>query len=296
MGTLARTILSVDVEDWFHILDLPTAPDFGDWERMPSRVERNFRRLLDLFCEAGAHGTCFFLGWVAERYPHLVREAASAGHEIASHGYAHRLIYSMSRQEFRQDALRSKSLLEDISGQVVQGFRAPGFSVTPGVPWFFDELQNTGYRYDSSIFPARRQHGGWVGAARVAQVVPGTGLVEFPVTVVQFGGRPWCLFGGGYLRAFPAWLVARGAEKVLREGRPVIIYVHPREVDPEQPRLPMRLTRRLKSYVNLATTEPKLKYLLGQFEVKTFRDFLTADFGLVPGDSTVAALSGREEH
>ena len=160
MQKSGQCIFSVDVEDWFHILDVPRAPDVASWSGLPSRVEANFRRLLDLFSAQGRYVTCFFLGWIAERFPHLVREAVARGHEIASHGYAHRLAYRMTRSEFRADALRSRLLLEDISGTPVIGYRAAGFSSTEATPWFFAELSASGYLYDSSVFPARRGHGG----------------------------------------------------------------------------------------------------------------------------------------
>ena len=153
-------ILSVDVEDWFHILDAPAAPRIEEWDSLPSRVEMNFRKLLELFGRHQVHATCFFLGWVAERFPHLVHEAIAQGHEIASHGYSHRLAYEMSPAEFLEDIQRARRLLQDISGQSVIGYRAPGFSVTKKIPWFFEKIAEAGYRYDSSVFPGLSGHGG----------------------------------------------------------------------------------------------------------------------------------------
>src|SRR5216684_71795 len=140
-------ILSVDVEDWFHVLDIPASPDLADWDSLPSRVEANFLRLLELFARHDVRSTCFFLGWVAEKYPHLVKEASALGHEIASHGYSHTLVHKMSHEEFDRDIRRSKQILEDISGQEVIGYRAPGFSMTAKTPWFFEKLAGAGYRY-----------------------------------------------------------------------------------------------------------------------------------------------------
>lgn len=279
-----KVVLSIDVEDWFHILALPESPDLSQWERLPSRVEQNFRRLLVLLSEKGATTTCFFLGWVAERYPHLVREAIASGHEIASHGYSHRLVYSMTPQEFREDALRARLLLEDISGAPVCGFRAPGFSVTPAVPWFFRELEAAGYRYDSSVFPAAREHGGWKEANADPYIVADTdALIEFPVTTVRVLGRRFCAFGGGYLRLLPESVVLLLSRKVLSQGSPVIFYIHPREIDPKQPRLPMSVRRRFKCYVNLETTARKLQRLLDEFEVTSFQRLLN---GVVPHITT----------
>jgi len=275
-----RCVFSVDVEDWFHLLDLPSAPPISHWDRLPSRVEANFHRLLDMFSAKNAQVTCFFLGWVAERFPHLVREAAARGHEIASHGYSHRLVYQMTPREFREDARHSRMLLEDITGSAVLGYRSAGFSLTDDTPWFFQELSEAGYVYDSSIFPATRGHGGMPAAPRVPYTV-GQGkhqIVEFPMTVTEFGGADeMCFFGGGYLRLFPYWLIERMARKVLAAGRPVVFYIHPREIDPAHPRLPMSLQRRFKSYVNLRWTEEKIMRILEDFPVGTFRDCLSTD-------------------
>jgi polysaccharide deacetylase family protein (PEP-CTERM system associated) len=272
----AQCIFSVDVEDWFHILDIPATPPLSQWDSLPSMVERNFRKLLDVFAEKDVRVTCFFLGWVAEKFPHLVKEALGQGHEIASHGYAHRLVYELTPQEFLEDARRSKNLLEDLSGRSVLGYRSSGFSVTERTPWFFDILVQAGYRYDSSIFPAPREHGGLAGA-RLAPYKVGDGqgsLIEFPLTVRRVFGKPICFFGGGYLRLFPYFLIRRMTSRVLEEGRPVIFYVHPREIDPKHPRLPMGVVRRFKSYVNLETTEGKIRRLTSEIAFMTFETFL----------------------
>lgn len=278
MNSLKNTnaaILSVDVEDWFHILDVAGAPPVTDWAVLPSRVERNFRVLLELFAENNVRITCFFLGWVAQRFPQLVRDAADQGHEIASHGFIHQLVSSMTQQEFRKDCGRSRKLLEDISGRRVSGFRAPGFSATQQTPWFFDEIALAGYLYDSSIFPAPHGHGGIKGANKYPHVVPGTsGICEFPITVQRVLGREMCFFGGGYLRLTPYWLIRSMAKKVQDEDRPVIFYVHPRELDPEHPRLPMNPVRKFKSYVNLSSTVPKLQSILKDFSVTSFDHYL----------------------
>ncbi len=271
-----KCIFSVDVEDWFHILDLPSTPDLAKWDSLPSRVEKNFSRLMEISGEQGVRMTCFFLGWVAQKYPHLLRLAQSCGHEIASHGFSHRLVYKMSPGEFLQDALRSKRRIEDIAGCEVAGYRASGFSVNRDTPWFFETLAAAGYQYDSSIFPAGRGHGGLPGSDHAPYaVLTGAGeVVEFPITVTKILTAPVCLFGGGYLRLAPWPLIKRGATQVLSEGRPVIFYVHPREIDPEQPRLPMSYFRQFKSYINLGTTEKKVKYILSEFEFATFGELL----------------------
>jgi polysaccharide deacetylase family protein (PEP-CTERM system associated) len=272
-----KCIFSVDVEDWFHILDLPSAPGIDEWDALPSHVERNFLRLLELFCEKQVRITCFFLGWVAAKHPHLIRAAQEFGHEIASHGYAHGLVYKMTPAQFFDDALRAKKTIEDTSGCEAIGYRASGFSVTRDTPWFFEKLADAGYRYDSSVFPASRNHGGMTGADYAPHFVQaGSGqLMEFPITLTKILNTPICLFGGGYLRLAPWALIKRGAAKVLSEGRPVVFYLHPREIDPNHPRLDMSYLRRFKSYVNLNTTEDKVKQILTEFQFTTFADFLS---------------------
>jgi polysaccharide deacetylase family protein (PEP-CTERM system associated) len=272
-----NNILSVDVEDWFHILELDSTPDLNQWEHMESAVDKNFRILLDEFDRGNVKVTCFFLGWVAEHHPALVREAYRRGHEIASHGYAHRLIYTQSQREFLQDIQKSKAILEDIIGQPVNGYRAPGFSITNETPWAFDLLAEAGFQYDSSIFPAARGHGGIKGAEmRPYKIATRNGdLIEFPVTVAPILKKRMCFFGGGYLRLFPYFVIRYMSKVVNKRNRPVIFYLHPREVDPHHPRLSMGLIRRFKSYINLSSTLPKLRKLLDEQDLLTFREWLT---------------------
>ncbi len=275
-GTSSRgasaCIFTVDVEDWFHILDLRTAPDLASWDALPSRVETNFLRMLDLLEEAGARATCFFLGWVARRFPGLVRAAAARGHELASHSYAHRLVYLMTPEEFYRDALQARHVIEDAAGLPVAGYRAPGFSLTERTPWFFEKLAEAGYLYDSSLFPARRNHGGLadapLGPFRI-KTAAGE-LIEFPISVIPVCGTRLCLFGGGYLRLFPLPLITHMADRVLASGRPLILYVHPREIDSAQPRLPMPPARRFRCYVKLGDTERKLRALLDRHRFVSF--------------------------
>ena len=274
-----KSIFSVDVEDWFHILDVPSAPKLEEWNALPSCVERNFRRLLDIFHENGVRTTCFFLGYVAERYPQLVREAHEAGHEIASHGCGHQLIYSMKPQEFLEDVKRSKAILEDIIGRPILGYRAPGFSITDDSPWFVHKLLEAGYHYDSSVFPAARAHGGLNNGQYCPHLTP-EGLIEFPITVSKVMGKSLCFFGGGYLRLFPYGVIRRMSHKVLAENRPVIFYIHPREIDPNQPRLSLSWSRRFKSYVNLRSTEGKVRGILRDFDVTTFSAFIAENRSL----------------
>ena len=231
--------------------------------------------------------TCFFLGWVAERRPELVREAASRGHEIASHGHLHQLIYTQSREQFGADLRKSKAVIEDISGTEVRGYRAPGFSIVHDTPWALDEVAAAGFGYDSSIFPATRGHGGLTGAHTKPHVLATEGgpLLEFPISVVPVMGRRICFFGGGYLRLFPYPLIRRMAQRVNRAGLPVIYYLHPREIDPGQPRLPMSRSRRFKTYVNLGTTAGKLDAILRTERLTTFRGWIEANRDSLPTEA-----------
>ena len=271
---MQTSIFSVDVEDWFHILDVPSAPVLSEWAGLPSLVEKNFRTLLDVFSDCNVQVTCFFLGWVGERFPHLVKEAVARGHEIASHGYGHQLVFTQTRDQFHDDVRRARLLLEDVSGTPVVGYRAPGFSTTEDTPWFFEALVSAGYQYDSSVFPAVRGHGGIRDGRREPHRMDEVGLVEFPISVGDMMGKRVCFFGGGYLRLFPYWLIRKKAHEVLSEGRPVVFYIHPREIDPDHPRLPMSRKRTFKSYVNLATTEWKVRQVLKDFPVSTFQNVI----------------------
>lgn len=276
-SSAVKSIFSIDVEDWFHILDVPSTPDLDKWDSLPSLVERNFLKLLDVLAEKNVRVTCFFLGWVAKRFPHLVREADARGHEIASHGFAHRLVFSMTPDEFLQDLSHSKAILEDNVGRAVLGYRTSGFSVTERTPWFFEKIVQAGYSYDSSVFPAPRGHGGMKSdkfGPYLIETKSGS-LMEFPITVTKVAGKPLCFFGGGYLRLAPYAVIRSMAQKVLSENRPVIFYIHPREIDPNHPRLPMSTVRRLKSYINLKTTEEKIRRLANDFPLTTFEDFIS---------------------
>jgi polysaccharide deacetylase family protein (PEP-CTERM system associated) len=271
-----QSIFSIDVEDWFNLSGTGLEPPLSQWDRLESRVERNLRALFELLAEGGSTATCFFIGYFGKRFPHLVREAIAAGHEIASHSLSHRLVYEMSPAEFHEDALASRKLLEDIAGGPVRGFRAPAFSVTERTPWFFDKLAEAGYQYDSSVFPARHQTGG-LATDRFAphNVKTAAGEVaEFPITVVRTLGTPMCFFGGGYLRLFPYRLTQAMGRRVLDDGRPIVFYIHPREIDPDHPRLPLSRRRRFTCYVNLRTTRAKIERILRDFQVSSFAKYM----------------------
>ena len=272
-----KCLFTVDVEDWFHIPGSPKGQNVAEWKSLPSHVSKNFRIMLEIFAARKVRVTCFFLGWVAEQFPGLVREAQSQGHEIACHGYSHGLVYEMTPAEFLEDVSKAKHIVEDITGSPVLGYRAPCFSVTKETPWFFEKLLQAGYRFDSSVFPASRRFGG----LKTSNLCPGEidtpagPITEFPITVATAMGRPMCFFGGGYLRLFPYSLIKKMGKQVLQEGRPIIFYLHPREIDPAHPRLPMNPLAHFKSYVNLSTVRSKMESILEDFTFTTFGEMMT---------------------
>jgi polysaccharide deacetylase family protein (PEP-CTERM system associated) len=262
---------SCELEDWFHILDSDKVPTIDQWGSLELRVERNTERLLGLLEETGVRATFFCLGWIAERLPQLVRRCQRAGHEIGSHGYGHVLAYHVGRKAFRRDVVRSKRILEDITGEEVVGFRSPGFSVTEETRWVFDVAAEAGFQYDASVFPTHHGHGGLRTAPAGPHVLetPSGPLVEIPTSTIKAFGRRVCLFGGGYLRIAPLPLIRWGVRKLHAARQPLILYIHPREIDPDHPRLPLPWRRRFKCYTNLHTTWPKLRWLCEHYSFTT---------------------------
>lgn len=271
-------LFTIDVEEWFHILDTAVVPPLEQWTGLERRLERGLRVLLELLDEHGIRATLFWLSWAAEQYPQLVQECHRAGHEIASHGYAHVLPYQVGKDGFRKDVARAKHVLEDIIGEAVTGYRTPGFGITAETPWAFDVLTALGHTYDSSIFPARRGHGGIYDAPLGHYVIPtkNGSLDEITMSAVEWCGRRLMLFGGGYLRLAPIALLRWGCRRLARQGHPLVIYVHPREVDPDHPRLPLPPTRRFKCYVNLKSTGRKLEWLCArpEYQFHTISEWL----------------------
>jgi polysaccharide deacetylase family protein (PEP-CTERM system associated) len=261
-----RNALSVDVEDWFQVGAFERVIDRADWDSLPRRVEANTDRVLALFDEAGVKATFFTLGWVAARHPALIRRIAEAGHEVASHGWDHRRVFTMAgAQEFRDDIAKARAALEDASGQEITGYRAPSFSIDPRTPWAHPVLAEEGYAYSSSVAPVRHDHYGWRDSPRFAwKPVDGAELIELPVTTVDVAGRRMAAGGGGFFRllpyAFSNWAVSRVN---AGEQRPAIFYFHPWEVDPDQPRLANApLKSKLRHYTNLSEMQGKLLKLL----------------------------------
>jgi len=260
-------IFTVDVEDYFHVAAFEGVVARHDWGSFPSRIEGNLDVLLGLLARHGATATFFTLGWVADHHPLAVRRIVDAGHEVASHGYWHRRVDTLSPREFRDDVRASKAVLEDCSGAPVVGFRAPNFSIRPGCEWAFDVLVEEGYRYDSSLFPIRRPGYGYPAAPGVPHVVhrPSGSITEFPLATTRWRGASVPAAGGAYLRHLPFSVIRRAFREHDESGIPATFYVHPWELDPDQPRLPVPWLTRVRHYGGLARTLPRLERLLAEF-------------------------------
>ncbi|MCA9035349.1 MAG: DUF3473 domain-containing protein [Planctomycetaceae bacterium] len=268
---------TVDVEDYFQVSAFARQIRTDDWDHYECRVERNTRCILDLAAAAGTKGTFFILGWVAERYPRLVREIQSAGHEIACHSHWHQLVYELGPDRFRDDLKKSRDVLQDICGQPVHLYRAPSFSITKQSLWALEILLEEGFDTDSSVYPIRHDRYG----ISTAPIIPhrirtASGIInEFPGMVSRFGKAKIPVGGGGYLRLFP-WSITEALLRQIRmEGRPVNVYIHPWEVDPDQPRVASSLKSRFRHYQNLKSTVPKLRKLLSRFSLTTMTQVLS---------------------
>ena len=258
--------LTIDVEDYFQVSAFAPYIARGDWERTECRIERNVQRILAMLAERQTKATFFTLGWIAERYPSLVRDIVAGGHELASHGYGHERASDLDEAAFRNDVDRAKKVLEDIGGVVVKGYRAPSFSIGKGNLWALQTLLQTGHRYSSSIYPIAHDHYGMPDAPRFAHVTA-QGLLEIPVTTLRLGGRNLPSSGGGYFRLLPyavtRWMLQR-VNQVERE--PAIFYFHPWEIDASQPRIAgIDARTRFRHYVNIDRNESKLARLLADF-------------------------------
>jgi polysaccharide deacetylase family protein (PEP-CTERM system associated) len=257
--------LSFDVEDWFHVENLKGAISFSDWEYCDLRVIANTRRILKILDRFHTKATFFILGWVAERCPSLVKEITSQGHEVASHGYGHELIYKQTPEEFHEDIGRSKDILESITSQPVLGYRAPSFSITPESGWALNILSEYGFSYDSSFFPTSfHDRYGYSAASRFPFRFE-NGIVEMPLSTVRLAGKNIPAAGGGYFRLFPYTCFRYLCRRLNGDGRSIIFYLHPWELDHEQPRVDIRRDYRFRHYVNLKKTESRLIKLLKDF-------------------------------
>lgn len=269
----------MDVEEYFQVSAFVPVVDASTWGSIESRVDRGMGVLLDLLAERGVRGTMFVLGWLAERRPDLVRSLAAAGHEIASHGWDHRRIPVETPEAFRRSVRDSRRLLEDLSGTRVMGFRAPSFSITPAHAWALDILQEEGYVYDSSLFPIRRGGGyGFPGAKRDPHWIErkGGALWEVPPATWRVGGVNLPAAGGAYLRIFPYHLIRSAFKQAESRSTPGTFYIHPWELDPDQPRLDVPLTTRLRHYTGLHRTAIRIGRLLDEFRFGRIVDSLPA--------------------
>jgi polysaccharide deacetylase family protein (PEP-CTERM system associated) len=267
-AAMITNALSFDVEDYFQVQALAEACDRAHWDRFEPRVDRNTNILLDLLAERDVKATFFTLSWVAERFPSIVRRVVAEGHELASHGYAHYRVDGQTPEQFRADIARAKKTLEDLGGVLVKGYRAATFSVGARTPWAFKVLEEEGYHYSSSIYPVAHDNYSNPGAPRFAYRPPGTErLWEYPISTLRLAGRNIPCGGGGYFRFAPYVLFSLAIAHINRsERRPAVFYLHPWEVDPDQPRPPgVRLKSRLRHYMNLARTAPRLARLLRDF-------------------------------
>ncbi|HUE30367.1 MAG TPA: XrtA system polysaccharide deacetylase [Verrucomicrobiae bacterium] len=277
-----RNALTIDVEEYFQAHAYAKVVDRAEWEHLPARVVANVRRLLALLAEHGTRATFFVLGWVADRHPEVVREIAAAGHEVGSHGYAHQLLDRQAPEEFAEDLARSLAAIGRALGrpEALLGYRAPGFSLTPRTLWALDILRAHGIRYDSSLQPLLTRGGnGAYGASRFATRLD-AGLWEFPVSTVRLAGYNCPVAGGAWFRLLPLWVTRRAIERINDEGRPAVVYLHPWEVDPEEPVVPgAPLLARVRHRMNLSRTEGRLRRLLGERSFGPLCEVFAAELG-----------------
>jgi polysaccharide deacetylase family protein (PEP-CTERM system associated) len=268
---------TVDVEDYFQVQAFARDIRREDWDGYELRVERNTDRILELLAEFGVRGTFFVLGWVADRCPELVRRIAAAGHEIGTHSYWHRLVYQLSPEEFRADLRQSISVIQELTGQAVALFRAPCWSITTKTPWAWEILREEGIVLDSSIFPIQHDIYGLPGSPRFPyKVVTAQGdIAEFPASTVRAFGMNLPVSGGGYFRLLPGFVTQRAFRALNRVNQPAVFYVHPWEIDPDQPRLAIGSWKsRFRHYTNLRSTHGKLRYLLASVPFTTLSETL----------------------
>lgn len=276
-GSPVVNALTIDVEEYFHpnAMDEAVLPE--QWDALPHRVEANTHYVLDLLSEYGVRATFFLLGWVAERWPRLVTEISRRGHEVACHGYAHRLVYKLGPDGFRADVARAKGILEDCLGAPVAGFRAASYSIISSTLWAIEILIEEGFQYDSSIFPVRHDIYGIPDFSRFPIKIRchAGEILEVPPSTVRLCGRNWPVAGGGYFRLFPYCVTRWSMRRInLQDGQPAMVYVHPWEFDVDQPRLPAKATSRFRQYTNLGETGPRLRRMLQQFRFAPIQDVI----------------------
>jgi polysaccharide deacetylase family protein (PEP-CTERM system associated) len=297
-----KHIMSVDVEDYFQVEAFADSVDRAGWDQWPSRVVANTHRALDLLDEYQTRATFFFLGWVAERFPSLVAEVSSRGHELACHSYWHRRVYRLTPEEFRADTRTARDAIEQAGGARVLGYRAPSWSITNACAWAPRILAEEGFIYDSSIYPIRHDLYGVPGAPRFPYTLrcgDSLRLREYPPATVRVAGVTLPAAGGGYLRLFPMWYTRWAFLRMEeKESQAVVVYFHPWELDPEQPRIQGKLKSRFRHYVNVGRMKERLAYLLRNRSFCPFRDLLAAETSTREFESersVAAVLGGRQE-
>jgi polysaccharide deacetylase family protein (PEP-CTERM system associated) len=268
---------TVDVEEYFQVKALESVVSRGEWLTRPSRVTRSVETLLTMLDRHGARGTFFVLGWLARHRPEVVRLIVDAGHEIASHGFFHDRVTAQTPASFREDLRSSKSALEDVCETEVVGYRAPSFSIIPGYEWAFDALIEEGYLYDSSLFPIRRRGYGYAKAPRAPHRIHRAAgdLVEFPLATTRFLNVSVPAAGGGYLRQLPLSVIQRAFREATQRGESATFYIHPWELDPDQPRLPVSRLNRIRHYRGLASAHDRIERLLEEFRFDTIASQLS---------------------
>jgi polysaccharide deacetylase family protein (PEP-CTERM system associated) len=288
-----KNAMTVDLEDYFHVAAFANVIQRSAWDHMEYRVEANTHRLLNLFAERGVHATFFVLGWVAKRSPQLIRDIQLAGHEVASHGMSHKLVFNQTREEFYSETRDSKKLLEDILGASVNGYRASTYSITRKSLWALDVLCDLGFRYDSSIFPIKHDVYGIPDAPQAPTMIrapEGGTIVEFPMSTARMLGLRIPVSGGGYFRLLPYLVTHAGLLKINRElKRPFVFYLHPWEIDSQQPRVRASVLSRFRHYTNIDSCEAKLTRLIGDFQFCPMNEAL-GDLGLLR-DSHISSES-----
>ena len=268
-----KNAFTIDLEDWFCSHNLKDFVPYEHWENMESRVERNTEALLNLLAKKEVKATFFVLGWIAERYPRLIESVSKEGHEIASHGYAHKQIYLQTPDEFESDIARSNLILNSITGIYPKGYRAPAFSITKSSLWALDILKKHGFVYDSSIYPFSFHPD--YGHNTELQIHQNENLIEVPLSCATFNSRRIPCSGGAYLRFYPYWLFITLAKRVVRQQRPFIFYIHPWELDHNPPAIRLPMITSLRHYYNYRPTLKKIDQLLQEFEFSTLRDILS---------------------
>ena len=271
--------LSFDIEDWFHMVEIESVDDPAKWDAFPSIVERETEWILETLQKRGITATFYVLGWIADRYPELVRSIDRAGHEIGSHSFWHRRVDTLSPEEFRKDVRDSVDAIKAAGVERCPGFRAPTFSIVPGAEWAFDELLDLGFEYDASLFPTPREHGGYpcVRDPHVSSIAPsGRSMPELPMSIMDVGPWSTAFSGGGFFRLFPKSLIRRGFNQCEAAGRPVVVYMHPRDFALGTPHVEMSRARRFKCYVGIKKARAKFEWMLDNWRFTSCANILSS--------------------